>query len=311
MHLAKILLGLLILLNLNNCQTKSSDNTDTEMEIPNTEMTNFDWQGHRGARGLVAENTIPAFLKALSFPIKTLELDVVITKDSLVLVSHDPWMSAKICEQADGAAITAEEEKSFNILEMDYETIQTFNCGKKHDGFPGQEPLRVSKPLLSEVIDAVEAYCQTNGRDLPNYNIEIKSQKAWDNIFTPRPKVFAELVLDVIKEKGITDRVNVQSFDIRSIEAVHQLDANIRQAYLVGSAGSVADKLSLLSFQPEIYSPHYSLLTKSVLDTLHQKGMKVIPWTVNETADMNRLVDLGVDGIITDYPDRIPFKKRD
>lgn len=307
MYSVKAILGLFLLLTLSNCQPKASEQTDKDMDTPTTKTSNFDWQGHRGARGLVAENTIPAFLKALSYPIQTLELDVVITKDRLVLVSHDPWMSAKICEQADGAAITPEEEKSFNILEMDYETIQTFNCGKKHDGFPAQEPIEVAKPLLSDMIDAVEAYCEENGRDLPNYNIEIKSQKAWDNVFTPEPKVFAELVLAVIKEKGISDRVNVQSFDIRSIEAVHQLDANIRQAYLVGSAGNVADKLSLLSFQPEIYSPHYSLLTKSVLDTLHQKGMKVIPWTVNETADMKKLVDLGVDGIITDYPDRIPF----
>ncbi len=307
MHSSKTIFGLLILFTLSNCQPKASEPTQKDMEASTNTATNFDWQGHRGARGLMAENTIPAFLKALTYPIQTLELDVVITKDKLVLVSHDPWMSAKICSQSDGATITPDEEKSLKILEMDYATIRTFDCGKRHSGFPEQEPIEVTKPLLSDMIDAVEAYCQENGRDLPNYNIEIKSRKTWDNVFTPEPQIFAALVLAVIKEKGISDRTCVQSFDVRSIEAVHQLDPNITQAYLVETPGNVEQKLSLLSFQPEIYSPYYPLLSKTILDTLHQKGMKVIPWTVNETADMKKLVDLGVDGIITDYPDRIPF----
>lgn len=302
--------GLLMVFTLNNCQSTSADNSQTTMEEATTETAAFDWQGHRGARGLIAENTIPAFLKALTFPIQTLELDVVVTKDSLVLVSHDPWMSAKICAQPNGEAISTGEEKSFNILAMDYETIKTYNCGLKHSGFPEQSPIEVNKPLLSEVIDAVEAYCKTNDRDLPNYNIEIKSRPAWDNVFTPKPPVFAKLVLEVIKQKGIKERTCVQSFDVRSIEAVHQLDPDITQAYLVETPGNVEQKLSLLSFQPEIYSPYYPLLNQGIVDSLHEKGMKVIPWTVNETAEMKKLVEMSVDGIITDYPNRIPFGEK-
>lgn len=307
MQVLKTFLALMIFLTFTSCQPKSSEQTDLQMEAPSNNTIDFDWQGHRGARGLLAENTIPAFLKALTFPIQTLELDVVITKDNLVLISHDPWMSAKICSQADGTSITSDEEKDFNILEMDYATIKTFNCGNPHSGFTEQEPIQVAKPLLSDMIEAVETYCRENDRDLPRYNIEIKSRKTWDNIFTPEPKVFAKLVLAVVKEKGIEDRTCIQSFDIRSIEAVHQLNPNITQAYLVETPGNVEEKLSLLSFQPEIYSPYYPLLSPSILDTLHQKGIKVIPWTVNETADMKKLVNMGVDGIITDYPDRIPF----
>ena len=297
----------LILLTFSSCQPNASSDTQIEMETPTSKK--MDWQGHRGARGLVAENTIPAFLKALEYPIQTLELDVVVTKDSLVLVSHEPWMSAEICKQPNGYAIYPAEQENFKILEMDYETIKTFNCGLKHSRFPEQEPIEVHKPLLSEMIDAVETYCKEKGRDLPNYNIEIKSQPEWDNHFTPEPIVFATLVLDVIKEKGIANRTCIQSFDVRSIEAVHKLDPNITQAYLVETPGNVEQKLSLLSFQPEIYSPYYPLLNKNILDTLHQKGMKVIPWTVNETTEMEKLVKMGVDGIITDYPNRIPFNE--
>ncbi|MEM6377030.1 MAG: glycerophosphodiester phosphodiesterase family protein [Bacteroidota bacterium] len=309
MYSLKAFCAVLIFLTFSSCQPNTSTDKETEMEKPTSTSSNFDWQGHRGARGLVAENTIPAFLKALSYPIQTLELDVVVTKDSLVLVSHEPWMSAEICNQPNGYAIYPAEQEGFKILEMDYETVKTYNCGLKHSRFTEQDPIEVYKPLLSEMIDAVEAYCQENDRDLPNYNIEIKSRPAWDNVFTPEPKVFAALVLDVVKEKGIFDRTCIQSFDVRSVEAVHELDPNITQAYLVETPGNVEQKLSLLSFQPEIYSPYYPLLNKSILDTLHQKGMKVIPWTVNETAEMKKLVDMGVDGIITDYPDRIPFNK--
>jgi glycerophosphoryl diester phosphodiesterase len=305
MYRIKGTVGLFLIFILSSCETKTA--AESEMNTNTSEQTVFDWQGHRGARGLVAENTIPAFLKALSYPIQTLELDVVITRDSQVLVSHDPWMSAKICTQPDGTEITGENEKQFIILEMDYATIQGFNCGLKHSGFPGQEPITVSKPLLTEVIDAVEKYCQENNRALPQYNIEIKSNPAWDNTLTPAPAVFAKLLLDLIEAKGIQARTTVQSFDIRSIEAVHQLNPTISQAYLVETAGNVQTKLGLLSFQPEIYSPHFELLNKSIVDTLHEKGMKVIPWTVNETKQMQKLITMGVDGIITDYPNRIPF----
>ncbi|HKK74412.1 MAG TPA: glycerophosphodiester phosphodiesterase family protein [Saprospiraceae bacterium] len=296
---------LLLLPGLFTCQGPEKKE---DINPSNTDMINqkIDWQGHRGARGLLPENTIPAFLEALKYPITTLELDVVITKDEQVLISHEPWLSPEICVQANGEEIPESEPPTYLIMDMDYEQIQTFNCGQQAPGFPEQQPMGVAKPLLVDMIDAVEKYCRENDRELPHYNIEIKSRKAWDGELTPQPERFAALLLAVLTKKGIVDRTCIQSFDVRSLEAVHQQRPQMTTAYLVGEPGSLASKLDLLSFTPTIYSPYYKLLSEAVVSDLHERDIRVIPWTVNDSEAMRQLVEMGVDGIITDYPNRIP-----
>ena len=277
----------------------SSEN-ETDMQI--------DWQGHRGARGLLPENTVPAFLKALEYPeIMTLELDVAISKDSQIVVSHEPWMNALICSHPNGKPVLKIEEHQLNLYQMDLETIQMFDCGKRGNSrFPEQQAIPVFKPTLSEVVSAVQDYCTKQNRPFPNFNIELKSNPLGDGKFHPDPTRFSLIVVRETERLGIMDQTIYQSFDPRILQALKQLQVAAPLAYLVDHAGSVEQYLEETGFTPDILSPNHKLLNAALVDTLHQEGIKVIPWTVNETKRMKALLDMGVDGIITDYPNRIP-----
>ena len=268
----------------------------------------FDWQGHRGARGLLPENTIPSFIRALEFDqITTLELDVVVSKDNKVVISHEPWMSHEICLTPEGEPVKKSDEDELVIYQMEYETIKSYNCGSRgNKRFPDQQPMATYKPLLSDMIQAVENHCKTNQLGLPGYNIEIKSRPDWDGLKTPEPATFAQLVVDVVKAAGIQDRVCIQSFDPRSLESVHKIAPSITTAFLIENTQDLDTNLKKLSYQPEIYSPYYLMVSEELIRNAREKGIKVIPWTVNDTEKMKSLMELGVDGIITDYPNRIP-----
>jgi glycerophosphoryl diester phosphodiesterase len=267
----------------------------------------IDWQGHRGARGLAPENSLPAFLLALEYPqIRTLELDVVISADSQVVVSHEPWMSADICSLPDGRPVSEETATDLNLFQMTYAEIQAYDCGRRtHPRFPEQRPLAVPKPTLAAVVTAVEDRCQDLERPAPGYNIEIKSKPEWDDSYTPPPTVFATLVVQEVQRLGIADRTTIQSFDPRSLRAVRALDSTLTLALLIDNAYGFRRNLDSLGFQPDIYSPHYALVSHQLLTDLHAAGLQLIPWTVNDTATMRGLYELGVDGIITDYPNKI------
>ena len=265
----------------------------------------IDLQGHRGCRGLLPENSIPAMERALELGMTTLELDVVITKDHQVLVSHEPFMSHEICLDPDGNPISKEDERSHNIYEMDYATVKQYDCGSKvHPRFPDQEKLRVTKPLLSDLIDFAENWANTKGAPAPNYNIEIKREEGQDE-FHPGAEEFATLLIELLREKGVTDRSSIQSFDIPSLEASHGVAPDIKLVYLVWKNEDFQDALSKLSFTPDIYSPDFKLVNTELILYAKENGMKVIPWTVNEEEDMREMIGMGVDGIISDYPDRL------
>lgn len=269
----------------------------------------IDWQGHRGARGLAPENTIPAFLKALEYPaVRTLELDLAVSKDSQLVVSHEPWMNAVFCLQPDGSPIAEEEEKSrFAIYQMTYEEVKAFDCGSKgNPNFPEQQLMKTYKPTFREMVTEVEEHVKANQLPAPYYNLEIKSEVEWDSILCPNPQTFARMVVDELEALGIVDRAVVQSFDMRPLREVRALNHKLRIALLVYLPASLDDQLDQLGFVPEIYSPYHKLVTANLVKEAHAKSMKIIPWTVNETTLMDSLLQMGVDGIITDYPDRIP-----
>lgn len=262
----------------------------------------IDVQGHRGCRGLFPENSIPAFQKALDLGVTTLELDLVISKDKKVVVSHDPFMNHEIALDVNGKTITEAEEKSFNLYEMTYDSIKKYDCGSKpHPKFPQQQKIKTYKPLLEEVLDLAEKHSQKTIL----YNIEIKSLPAWDLVYTPKVEEFVALVLDIIKAKGIEQRVTLQSFDIRTLEEVKRKAPTMVASLLVDEFESITFKLKSLSFKPEIISPYYKLITKKRVKRLHKKELKVIPWTLNDEKDIKAMIDFKVDGIISDYPDRL------
>lgn len=265
----------------------------------------FDVQGHRGARGLKPENTIPAFLAALDSGVTTLEMDVVITKDKKVILSHEPWMSASICLDPDGNSFTEKDEKKYNIYQMAYADVQKFDCGsKENEKFPQQEKLAVSKPLLEDVIIAVESYIKNYTIYEVDYNIEIKSSPEGDNKFHPSVKEYSDLVYTLLDEYLPMERVVIQSFDFRVLKYWHEKYPEVRLAALVENLKSIDSNLRALGFKPSIYSPYYKLLNKEKVEYLHRQKIRVIPWTVNEVSEMLSFKGMGVDGFITDYPDR-------
>jgi glycerophosphoryl diester phosphodiesterase len=266
----------------------------------------FDVEGHRGSRGLMPENTIPAMYKAIDLGVTTLEMDVVITKDKKVVLSHEPFFSHEITTKPDGREVQQEEESSLNIYQMNYDQVKLFDVGtKKHPRFLRQEKIRASKPLLADLIDSVEWYCKQKELRVPEYNIETKSMPLTDGTFHPSPQEFVELVMGVAHSKGIQERMIIQSFDFRTLQYVHQHHPLIRTAMLVEDFDkrSLEQQLKDLGFTPTIYSPAYSLVNGPLIEKCHQLKMKVIPWTVNDKPTIEQLKEIGVDGIITDYPD--------
>lgn len=270
-----------------------------------TMQISFDKQGHRGCRGLMPENTFPAMRTALGLGVTTLEMDVVITKDKKVVLSHEPFFNHEISTKPDGNFIDEKEEKNYNIYQMTYDQVKAFDVGMKpHPRFPQQQKVKAVKPLLSDLLDSINQYMITSRRPLPYYNIETKTQPATDNIFHPEPAEFVELLMTVIKEKGIEERVIIQSFDFRTLQYLHQKYPIIKTAMLIEDFDkrSLEDQLKALGFIPAIYSPYYSLVNEELLKKCHQQNIKVIPWTVNDKATIENLKKMGVDGIITDYP---------
>lgn len=268
---------------------------------------NFDWQGHRGARGLMPENIVSGFLLALDLGVKTLEMDLCVSKDNILVVSHEPYMSAEICTDAKENLITAaDEQQKFALYQMPITEIQACDCGSlKHPRFPFQKKQKAYKPTLVEVVATVRAYCVQKNIPMPYFNLEIKSKPAWDGLLTPSVADFAKLVLDDVNRMEINDLTIIQSFDPRALEAIKKLDKNIKTALLIENIEEVKENLNKLSFKPDIYSPSFKLVNLSTVQYCHQRQIRVIPWTVNDTTDMIALIRLGVDGIITDYPNKI------
>lgn len=275
-------------------------------EIYNQEV--FDLQGHRGARGLLPENSIPAFLKAIDLGVKTIELDVVVSKDSQIVISHEPFFSAEICLNSQGDSIKKEQEKKYNIYQMTLAEIQKFDCGSiGNPRFPEQKKQKTFKPTLREMVLAVEKYLNDKQLKPFFYNIETKSTPEGDSIFHPAPAKFAQLLYDEIKALKILDKVYIQSFDVRTLQVFKKIDEEIPLVLLIENKNSLQDNLEKLGFTPSVYSPYYQLVTPDLVKQAHERGMKVIPWTVNEEKDMENMKKMGVDGLISDYPNR--FKK--
>jgi glycerophosphoryl diester phosphodiesterase len=265
----------------------------------------FDLQGHRGARGLLPENTIPGFLMALDSGVTTVELDLAVTKDNQIVVSHEPWMSSAICLQPDGTTIRDRDDTRFNIYQMTYDQVSQFDCGSKGNArFPEQVKMKVSKPLLSDAIVAIEDHIKSYSQYEVDYNIEIKSSPDGDNKFHPTPQVFSEMVYNLLDQYLPLERVVIQSFDIRVLKYWHEKYPNVRLAFLVENPRSIDANLRELGFRPSVYSPYFTLLNREKVRYLQQQKIRVIPWTVNEIDDMKRIKDMGVDGFITDYPNR-------
>ena len=276
----------------------------TEKNRPAIPKAGFDWQGHRGCRGLLPENSLPAFLHALEYPeVVTLELDLAVSKDHQLIVSHEPWFNSSICKLPNGDSIPQKDEMKYLIYEKTVAEIRVFDCGSRgNTRFPEQKAQQTYKPTFKEVVAAVK---EKYPGKLVRWNIEIKSEPDWDGIRTPPIEEFIDLVIAEIKKLGLEKTCNLQSFDVRPLQILHRKAPEMILSLLVENGRSLDYNLEKLGFIPQLYSPYYLVVSKKLVKKCHEKNIRLVPWTVNDVTAMRKLIRLGVDGIITDYPDRI------
>lgn len=257
----------------------------------------IDWQAHRGARGIYPENTIGGMEVAVQYPVKTLELDVIISKDKQVVVSHEPWMNEEICIGAKG--------REQNLYKMDYHEIVKWDCGSKvHPRFPHQKKVVVGKPLLTELLRATKGFKKA-------YNIEIKSTPEDERDgFQPNYKEFTDLVIKAIRSELTDNRFMIQSFDWRVLTYMREAYPGISLSALSEERFTPDEVIKKIGFAPEVYSPDYKLIDANIVKSFHDKRIFVIPWTVNTVDEMRLVKTYGVAGIITDYPNLIPIVEK-
>lgn len=264
-------------------------------------------QAHRGGAALYPENTIPAMLNAVSIGVTTLELDLQVTRDSQVVVSHDSYLNSNKVLYPNGNQIPTEKEQALQLFSMDYDYISKFDIGTlKTVQFPRRKNLHCAIPTLTNLIDCVETYACSRGRKQINYNIEIKSGIEKDGRITPDYKTFCDLTMQVLSQKTLNDRLCIQSFDSRALNYIRQKYPSVQLSYLVDETHrSVREILNDLDFIPDIISPIYSIVDANFVIDAHHNNMKVIPWTVDAEEEVLRLKMIGVDEIITNQPDSV------
>ena len=290
----------------------------------------FDLQGHRGARGLAPENTLPAFARALSIGVTTLELDTAVSKDGVVIVTHNPTLKSSLVRDANGNWLDEEPL----ISSMTFEDLQKYDVGAYRPGsreasrFPQQTGMdNVAMPSLVELFDLVKK----SGNQKVRFNIETKINPTKPDD-TVDAETFAKALVAAIENAGMSERSAIQSFDWRTLQVVQSIAPKIQTVYLsaqqrwmdtiasngewtagfkAGDHGNSVPNM-VKAAGGDVWSPFFGDLSADSVKEAQSIGLQVIPWTVNDAAAMETLIDLGVDGIITDYPDilRTVMKKR-
>lgn len=249
-------------------------------------------EGHRGARWVLPENTLPGFRHAIEAGADYIELDVAVTKDNVVVISHDLEINPAICKGPEGLTPV--------IRQLTVAQIKQFDCGwKANEGFPSQRALPGTRmPTLEEALETLAPLGTFH------FNIEIKSNPARPEL-TPSPEELARMVLAQIRKHALERRVIVQSFDFRTILALKAMAPEIRRAALWSTKGEGFLEVAKSAGDVEVLSPHLSLVTPQNVKEAHAAGLQVVPWTANQPAEWQMLIDADVDGIITDNPQEL------
>ncbi|HRG59674.1 MAG TPA: glycerophosphodiester phosphodiesterase family protein [Bacteroidia bacterium] len=259
--------------------------------------------GHRGCRGYYPENTLPAFMYALDLSVDAIELDVVISKDNKVVVSHEPFMHYKKCLWPNLSPIIKAHQQNLYLYQMNYNEIKSFDCGLiSHPDYPLAKPVSAYKPTLNEVIEQVENKIKLNNLPI-QYNIEIKSDNLQIGYSQPDYQTYTNLVLDVINYYKISNRTIIQSFDKEILRCIAQVNKNIPLSLLIEDDIDPRKHLNELGFIPQILGSDYIYLNLDKVKELQFMDVKIFAFTVNKLKHIQRMLDLGVDAIITDYPD--------
>jgi glycerophosphoryl diester phosphodiesterase len=293
-------------------------------DVMNAKAVAFDIEAHRGGRALFPENTLVAFANALSIGVDTLELDIGVTRDGVIVVSHERGLNPDLARGTDGRYVTP---PGTPFVHLALDEVKKYDVGRIRPGskyaaqFPQQRAVAGTKiPTLKELIDLV----RKSGNDDVRLNIETKIDPSRPEE-SPPPERFVALLLDLLRAEKFERRIMVQSFDWRTLQLVQKLSTGIPTVYLTMQAGSAPtvslDRASVWTagFDPaehgkslprtikaaggSAWSPYFGDVTSALVDESHELGLQVIVWTVNGPADMRRMIELGVDGIISDNPD--------
>jgi len=261
----------------------------------------FDKQAHRGGAGLMPENSIPAAINAVKNG-WTIEMDIYMTKDSQLVVTHDPHIVSLYAQYPDGHPVLKSEESRLLIKNMNYAEVKSFDIGSRfYPVFPDQQKTKTYIPLLSELIDTAENYARQHHLTPPHYNIQPGPAYTITDDFRTD---YVRKMMNIILAKQIGKRSMFQAFDLGMLETVHRdYPGKIKTFYLVGASHKDLNKaLDRLSFKPDYISPAYTIVNQQMVDACHAKGIKIIPWTVDRQEDIDKLKAMGVDGIISNYP---------
>jgi len=253
--------------------------------------------GHRGCRGVLPENSIEGFQKAIELGVDGIEFDVVVNKDSQIVISHEPYIDKRYCLMPDGSKI--KNEKAFNLFQMTQLEVEQFDCGTKfHSKFPEQKKIKTHKPLLQEVFSKI---------DFKGITIlfEIKSEKRHYGMFQPHPEEYVDIILKEIENFQYKENIIFMSFDANIINEIHKKAPEYKSVYLTYSPfTSIKSSLKDLDFKPYAFGRYNPTISKREIIKAHELGIKTFAWTINSPKDFVKLKNYGIDGIITDYPER-------
>ncbi|MEO8145897.1 MAG: glycerophosphodiester phosphodiesterase [Betaproteobacteria bacterium] len=284
----------------------------------------LDLQGHRGARGLLPENTLPAFQRALELGVTTLEMDIAITSDGVLVISHDPVLNPDLVRDAAGRFV---DQHGPAIKSLTWAQLQAYDVGRIRPGtdyarqFPDQVPVDGARfPRLADVFELVKR----SGDDKVRFDIETKvNPEKPEETLAPEP--FARALVDEIRRAGMSGRAQIQSFDWRTLQVVQKIAPEIDTVYLTvqrrfdnigadrpeGSRWTAGIQYREHGSVPKMvkaaggshWAAYFGDLDASKVKQAQALGLKVLAWTVNDPAIMARMLDYGVDGLITDRPD--------
>lgn len=267
----------------------------------NAQKNSIKWFAHRGYLGLHPENTIEAMKRALHYKSTVLEMDLVITKDKQVVVSHDVFLNHKITLDSNGSELPV--NKKIAIYSKTYSQIKTYDVGMKpNPAFPQQIRYKAQIPLFSELIDSIEIYATQKGLMKPDFFIETKSKYGADINYQPNPEEFVDLIMAVVMDKGIEDRVIVQSFDPNTLQVLHVKYPQIPLAFLTKRGTNMDANLKWLGFIPTYYSVKPELIDREFMKVCRDIGMLPIVGVFTGYKEFIKLKKLGVKGFIADYP---------
>ena len=252
--------------------------------------------GHRGCRGVMPENTIEGFREAIKRGVDGIEWDVVVNGDGLLVISHEPYFHKDFCQDPKGNDI--QNESLYNIYKMSQAEIEEFDCGSKfHKNFPEQQKLKTIKPLLKDVVKLVPEIKRKR------IFFEIKSDEPEYGKSQPLPADYAALILNEVKEYGFSS-ICYMSFDKNILEELYKIDPKLSLVYL-SEKKSIKKNLKQLSFKPSAVGLYFRTLNRRSVSQLRKEDIRIYAWTVNQVVDGHKMMDLGIDAIITDYPRRI------